>query len=60
MLVYLDRKRSRKTVNLERRREYLSKSSRGLCGKSEADEIYSKSPPVKMFHRISLGDILTL
>ena len=60
VLVYLDPKRSCNTVNLERRREYLSKSSCGLCGKSEAAEIYSESPPVKTFHHVSLGDILTL
>jgi FdhD protein len=58
VLVDLDRKRSCNTVNLERRREYLSKSSCGLCGKSEADEIYSESPPVKAFHHMFLGDIL--
>jgi FdhD protein len=58
VLVYLDRERSCNTVNLERRREYVSKSSCGLCGKSEADEIYSESPPVTTFHYMSLGDIL--
>jgi FdhD protein len=60
VLVYLAQKRSRNTVNVERRREYLSKSSCGLCGKSEADEIYCESPPVQTFHRMSLDDILTL
>ncbi|MFZ0932483.1 MAG: formate dehydrogenase accessory sulfurtransferase FdhD [Syntrophobacteraceae bacterium] len=58
MLVYLDPKRSCNTVNLETRRNYLAKSSCGLCGKSEAGEIYSESPPVKAFHSMSLGDIL--
>ncbi len=60
VLVYLDRKISCNTVNHKRRREYLSTSSCGLCGKNEADEIYSESPPVQTFHRMSLGDILTL
>jgi FdhD protein len=58
VLVYLDGKRSPDTVNIEKRREYLAMSSCGLCGKREADEIYSESPPVKTFHRVSLGDIL--
>jgi FdhD protein len=60
VLVYLNLNRSCNLVSHERRREYLSKSSCGLCGKSEADEIYSDSPPVQTFHRISLGYILTL
>jgi FdhD protein len=58
VLVHLDPKRSCNTVNLERRREYLSMSSCGLCGKSQADEIYSESPPVEAFHHMSLDDIL--
>ncbi len=58
VLVYLKRKKSCNTVNLEKRREYLSKSSCALCGKSEADEIYSESPPVKTFHYMSLRAIL--
>ncbi len=58
VLVYLNRKKSCNTVNLEKRRAYLSKSSCGLCGKSEADEIYSESPPVKTFHHMSLRAIL--
>jgi len=58
VLVYLDPKRSCNTVNPETRRNYLAKSSCGLCGKSEAAEIYSESPPVKAFHSMSLGDIL--
>ena len=58
VLVCLDLERPCKTVNLERRREYLSKSSCGLCGKSQADEIYSQIPPVKTFRHMSLGDII--
>ncbi|MEN6483480.1 MAG: formate dehydrogenase accessory sulfurtransferase FdhD [Syntrophobacteraceae bacterium] len=42
------------------RREFLSKSSCGLCGKSKADEIFSGMHRVERFHRISLGDILRL
>ena len=60
VLVYLDRKRSCNTMNIERRQEYLSKSSCGLCGKSAADEIYSESPPVKTFHNMSTSDILRI
>lgn len=60
VVVHLNRNRSNKTVDRERRREYLSKSSCGLCGKSEADEIYCDSPPVQAFHSISLGHILSL
>jgi len=60
VLVYLNRNKSAGMADHERRREFLSKSSCGLCGKSEADEIYSDSPPVQTFHRISLGHILTL
>ena len=58
VLVYLDPKRSCNTVNLETRRAYLSKSSCGLCGKSQADEIYCESPPVKAFRQMPLGDII--
>ena len=58
VLVYLDPERSCNKVNLESRREYISKSSCGLCGKSRADEIYSESPPVKTFRYMSLGDII--
>ena len=58
VLVYLDPERSCNTVNIESRREYLSKSSCGLCGKSQASEIYFESPPVKTFHHVSLGDII--
>jgi FdhD protein len=60
VLVYLKLNKSNKLVEHEKRREYVSKSSCGLCGKSEADEIYCDSPPVRTFHRISLGHILAL
>jgi FdhD protein len=60
VLVYLGRKRSCNTVNPQRRREYLSKSSCGLCGKGEADDIFFESAPVKTFHSMSMGDILAL
>jgi FdhD protein len=60
VLVYLNPNRSKNMVDPHRRREYLSKSSCGLCGKSEADEIYTESAPVQTFHGIRPNDIFTL
>ena len=60
VLVYLAPSRPCNLVDHEKRREYLSKSSCGLCGKSEADQIYSPGDPVQTFHTISLADILVL
>ena len=58
VLVCLDPKRPCNRVNLEKRRAYLSKSSCGLCGKSQAEEIYCESPPVKAFSHMPLEDII--
>ena len=60
MLVYLKHERSRAAVPCDERREYVSKSSCGLCGKSKADEIFDGMKPVEEFHRVSLSEILTL
>jgi len=46
--------------NIAERKEYLSKSSCGLCGKSKADEVYRNLKPVERFHRLSLDNILRL
>jgi FdhD protein len=60
VLVCLNHKRPSKANGYEDRLEYVSKSSCGVCGKSKADEIYADLRPVEVFHRINLGDILTL
>ena len=59
VLVYLNPNRSNDRSQHAGRRQFLSKSSCGLCGKSQADEIYSDISPVQAFHRVSPGDILT-
>lgn len=60
VLVYLAPNGSGNMIDHKTRREYLSTSSCGMCGKSRPDEIFCESPPVRAFHRISLGDILKL
>jgi len=60
VLVFLDPARLRLPVNFKKRRAYLSKSSCGVCGKNEADEIYFPCSPVRAFHQISLGQILNM
>ncbi|HOI93443.1 MAG TPA: formate dehydrogenase accessory sulfurtransferase FdhD [Syntrophobacter fumaroxidans] len=53
-----DRKKA-KAVRKERA-EYLSKSSCGLCGKREAEEIFDDIPPVETCRHIELEEILRL
>ena len=58
ILVRLKHDEAREAAWREKRREYLSKSSCGLCGKSEADEIFGDLHRVEEFHRVSVSDIL--
>lgn len=58
ILVSLARKERSKAGNHRNRGAYLSKSSCGVCGKSQADELYTDISPVENFHRVSTGDIL--
>ncbi len=58
VLVYLKRDREWGKVWPDARKEYLSKSSCGLCGKSRADEIYGELSVVRKFHTTTVCDIL--
>ncbi len=60
VLVRLDHGAMRSPVDTKNRREYLSTSSCGLCGKNKAEEIYCDVAPIDAFHRISLENILAL
>lgn len=61
VLVHLNGKRLKSQAGtIKNRREYLSTSSCGLCGKNKAEEIYCDLSPIDSFHRISLKDILAL
>ncbi len=51
---------SRYDAEVEKRREYISKSSCGLCGKSRAEEIYGEISPVEKWNTIPLASILRL
>ena len=44
----------------QERAAYVSKSSCGVCGKSKAEDIFTRLKPVETFHRIHLGKILAL
>ena len=58
--VHLNHNRPRGSNRHEERAEYVSKSSCGVCGKSKAEEIFTELQPVETFHRVQLGEILTL
>lgn len=60
VLVYLNPDRRSGFVDHEKRRAYLSKSSCGMCGKSQFEEVFSPSGPVKFFHQITPELILLL
>jgi FdhD protein len=60
VLVCLARKGQIKAGDRRNRREFVSKSSCGVCGKGKAEDLYTDINPVKNFHRVSTGDILTL
>ncbi|MEM5788278.1 MAG: formate dehydrogenase accessory sulfurtransferase FdhD [Syntrophobacteraceae bacterium] len=60
ILVSIDAKGGKSTENCGVRTEHLVKSSRGLCGRSKARDVYKGLSPVETSHSISLSNILTL
>ena len=52
VLVRLNLENGKKRAVREKRNPFLSKSSCGICGKNEAEEIYSSIKPVESFHCI--------
>jgi FdhD protein len=59
MLVSLAGKRQSEKVDHKSRRGYLSTSSCGICGKNQADDLFTDISPVDSFHRVSTGSMLT-
>lgn len=60
LLVYLTPNGEKVNIRRKERATFLSKSSCGLCGKQEAEDIHTDIRPVETFRRIELKEILRL
>lgn len=60
VLVELRPEARERTAACERRRDFVSKSSCGLCGKEKMEDIYADVPPVSGADAVTMADVLRL